>query len=58
MADTIARTGGFRFAVLADTHVSTDHPTQARTTWLRAAEAYDRANAPAEAADSRRNADR
>ncbi|TGA97582.1 hypothetical protein E2651_31220 [Streptomyces sp. MZ04] len=41
---------------LAVAHAADDRPALARTTWLQAAEAYDRAGAPAEAAAARDDA--
>ncbi|MFG2133802.1 SAV_2336 N-terminal domain-related protein [Streptomyces sp. NPDC048751] len=42
---------------LALLHAALEAPSQARTAWLRAADAYDRAGAPAEAAEARSHAE-
>ncbi|MFJ5302057.1 ATP-binding protein [Streptomyces sp. NPDC088350] len=42
---------------LALTHKAANHPAEARTAYLRAADAYARANAPTEAANARSHAD-
>ncbi|MEV8019086.1 tetratricopeptide repeat protein [Streptomyces sp. NPDC086554] len=47
---------GLTLSSLAHTHTAAELPARARDSWLRAAEAFDRGEAPGEAAEARHNA--